>query len=79
MVFAGMYPEDPSDYEELDKALEKLIMTDGSVTKQYESSAALGNGFRMGFLGMLHMDVFRQRLIDEHSIVAIITTPSVAF
>ncbi len=79
MVFAGLYPEDPGEYEELDKALEKLMMTDGSVAKSYESSAALGNGFRMGFLGMLHMDVFRQRLVEEHSLVAIVTTPSVAY
>lgn len=59
MVFAGIYPEDPEDYEELEKSLEKLCLTDGSVTFNYESSAALGSGFRCGFLGMLHLDVFR--------------------
>lgn len=59
MVFAGIYPEDPEDYEELEKALHKLCLTDGSVTFNYESSAALGSGFRCGFLGMLHLDVFR--------------------
>lgn len=73
VVFAGIYPEDPDDYEDLEKALTKLCLTDGSVEMQFESSAALGSGFRCGFLGMLHMDVFRQRLKDEHSISAIIT------
>ena len=51
--------EDPDDYEDLEKALTKLCLTDGSVEMTYESSAALGSGFRCGFLGMLHMDVFR--------------------
>ena len=59
MVFAGIYPEDPSDYEELEKSLQKLSLTDGSVSIAYESSAALGSGFRCGFLGMLHLDVCR--------------------
>lgn len=59
MVFAGIYPEDPDDYEELEKSLQKLCLTDGSVHFNYESSAALGSGFRCGFLGMLHLDVFR--------------------
>lgn len=59
VVFAGVYPEDPDDYEDLEKSLQKLCLTDSSVTLQYESSAALGSGFRCGFLGMLHMDVFR--------------------
>lgn len=59
MVFSGIYPEDPDDYEDLEKALQKLQLTDGSVEIQYESSAALGSGFRCGFLGMLHLDVFR--------------------
>ena len=59
MVFSGIYPEDPDDYEELEKSLMKLALTDGSVEINYESSAALGSGFRCGFLGMLHLDVFR--------------------
>lgn len=54
-------------------------MTDGSVNFSYESSAALGSGFRCGFLGMLHLDVFRQRILDEHEIHAIITAPTVAY
>lgn len=54
-------------------------MTDGSVTFNYESSAALGSGFRCGFLGMLHLDVFRQRLDDEHDMISIITAPTVSY
>ena len=73
MVFSGIYPEDPDDYEELEKSLRKLILTDGSIDLSYESSAALGSGFRCGFLGLLHLDVFRQRLLDEYDIDAIIT------
>ena len=68
MVFSGIYPEQPDDYDDLLKALNKLCLTDGSVSMQFESSAALGSGFRCGFLGMLHLDVFRQRLFDEHDI-----------
>jgi len=79
MVYAGIYPEDPGDYEELEKALKKLCLTDGSVSFNYEASAALGSGFRCGFLGMLHLDVFRQRLQDEHEVVALITQPSVTY
>ena len=59
VVFAGIYPEDPDAYDDLEKALQRLCLTDGSVELGYESSAALGSGFRCGFLGMLHMDVFR--------------------
>lgn len=79
MVFSGIYPEDPNDYEELQKSLEKLCLTDGSVEMKFESSAALGSGFRCGFLGMLHLDVFRQRLFDEYEMNAIITTPSIQY
>ena len=79
MVFAGIYPEDPSDYEELEKSLQKLCLSDGSVSFSYESSAALGSGFRCGFLGMLHLDVFRQRLDDEYDLIAIITAPTVSY
>ena len=79
VVFCGIYPEDPDDYEDLEKALTKLCLTDGSVVMSYESSAALGSGFRCGFLGMLHMDVFRIRLKDEYSISAIMTQPSVSY
>ena len=79
MVFAGIYPEDPIDYEELEKALMKLCLRDGSVTMGFEASTALGSGFRCGFLGMLHLDVFRQMLEDEYDQVAIITQPSITY
>lgn len=79
MVYSGIYPEDPDDYEELEKSLKKLCLTDGSISISYESSAALGSGFRCGFLGMLHLDVFRQRLIDEYDMSAIITQPSITY
>lgn len=78
-MFAGIYPEDPDDYEDLEKSLQKLCLTDSSVTLQYESSAALGSGFRCGFLGMLHMDVFRQRVNEEHGLNAIMTQPNVSY
>jgi translation elongation factor EF-4 len=79
VVFAGIYPEDVNDYDDLHKALEKLCLTDGSVTLSFESSAALGSGFRCGFLGMLHMDVFRQRIREEHGLSAIMTLPNVSY
>ena len=79
VVFAGIYPEVVDDYEELEKSLKKLCLTDGSVKLQYESSVALGSGFRCGFLGMLHMDVFRQRLQEEYDLAAIVTQPNVSY
>lgn len=59
MVFAGLYPDDPDDYMQLEKNIYKLALTDPAVSIFKESSAALGNGFRCGFLGLLHMDVFK--------------------
>ena len=79
VVFCGIYPEDVDDYEDLEKSLKKLCLTDGSVRLQYESSVALGSGFRCGFLGMLHMDVFRQRLKEEFNLSAIVTQPNVSY
>lgn len=79
VVFAGIYPEAAADYDDLEKALKKISLTDGSVQLQYESSAALGSGFRCGFLGMLHMDVFRQRLKEEYDLAAIVTQPNVSY
>jgi translation elongation factor EF-4 len=66
MVFTGLYPEDPKDFNDLEKALQKLILNDPSVSFCKESSAALGNGFRCGFLGLLHMEVFKDRLDKEY-------------
>ena len=65
MVYAGLFPFDASQFIKLDEAVRRLTLTDRSVTMQRESSAALGQGFRLGFLGALHADVFRQRLEDE--------------
>ena len=79
MIFAGIYPENPVDYMELEKSIYKLALTDPAVSIYRESSAALGNGFRCGFLGLLHMDVFKQRLDEEYSISSIITFPSVPY
>lgn len=79
MVFAGFYPEDATEYENCEKAINALLLTDGSVAFKYESSVALGGGFRLGFLGMLHLDVFRQRLKDEHNMTVIVTNPSVSY
>eukprot|EP01135_Chromosphaera_perkinsii_P000763 Nk52_evm51s151 gene=Nk52_evmTU51s151 len=79
MVFAGVFPTDSDDYDQLKQALEKLTLNDASVSVQKESSAALGLGFRLGFLGMLHMDVFATRLQEEHKSNVITTTPSVPF
>lgn len=59
MVYAGLYPDDPEDYIQLEKCIYKLALTDPAVHIFKESSAALGNGFRCGFLGLLHMDVFK--------------------
>lgn len=59
--------------------MEKLVLTDPAVTFVRESNATLGNGFRCGFLGLLHMDVFRQRLEDEYELDAILTSPSVPY
>jgi translation factor GUF1, mitochondrial len=79
MVFAGIYPVDTSDYEELRDKIEKLTLNDPSVNVEKESSAALGLGFRCGFLGLLHMDVFKQRLEQEYSLSIIATSPTVLY
>lgn len=79
MVFAGIYPIDNSEFEPLRAAIEKLTLNDASVTVEKKSSAALGLGFRCGFLGLLHMEVFKQRLEQEYNISAIVTAPSVLY
>lgn len=79
MVFAGIYPVDSDDFEQLKVAIEKLTLNDASVTVEKKSSAALGLGFRCGFLGLLHMDVFKQRLEQEYGLTVIATAPSVRF
>ncbi|KAI9988863.1 hypothetical protein PInf_022452 [Phytophthora infestans] len=79
MVFASMYPTDDSSFDELRVAIEKLTLNDASVTAQQETSGALGMGFRCGFLGLLHMEVFHQRLSDEQGIQVMVTAPMVPY
>ncbi|KAK4752443.1 hypothetical protein SAY87_021241 [Trapa incisa] len=79
MVFSGLYPADGSDFEALNNAIEKLTCNDASVSISKESSTALGLGFRCGFLGLLHMDVFHQRLEQEYGAHIISTVPTVPY
>lgn len=79
MVFAGIYPSDQSQHVALRAAIDKLILTDSAVTLTIDSSPALGQGWRLGFLGLLHMEVFCQRLEQEHAAEPIITAPSVTY
>eukprot|EP00744_Colponema_vietnamica_P019314 GILI01027316.1.p1 GENE.GILI01027316.1~~GILI01027316.1.p1 ORF type:complete len:390 (-),score=97.57 GILI01027316.1:58-1062(-) len=79
MVFAGVYPIESDDFERLRTAIERLTLNDASVSVQKENSSSLGMGFRCGFLGLLHMDVFRQRLEQEHASPVIVTVPTVPY
>jgi len=79
MVFAGIYPIDTEDYEELRFSMEKLQLNDSSLVFETESSAALGFGFRCGFLGMLHLEIIQERLEREFNMTVITTVPNVSY
>ncbi|MCB5234597.1 MAG: translation elongation factor 4 [Candidatus Cloacimonetes bacterium] len=79
MVYSGIFPINGEDYEDLVEAIAKLKLNDASLVYEKESSAALGYGFRCGFLGMLHLEIVKERLLREYDIPIVATTPSVRF
>ena len=79
MVYAGIFPADGTEYEELKEALEKLKLNDASLNYELETSTALGHGFRCGFLGLLHMEIIEERLEREYDLNLITTSPSVIY
>ncbi|KAM0682885.1 Translation factor guf1 mitochondrial [Mitosporidium daphniae] len=78
-VFAGLYPQEPSEYNMLKDSIEKLLLNDSSISICCDASDALGRGWRLGFLGSLHMDVFQQRLLQEFGAEVIFTSPTVLY
>ncbi|MBT89674.1 MAG: elongation factor 4 [Spirochaetales bacterium] len=79
MVFCGLYPIDPNFYEQLKESLEKISLNDSSIKYEPETSAALGFGFRCGFLGLLHMEIIKERLEREFNLALIATSPTVVY
>lgn len=78
-VYAGVYPIDSTEYDKLKDSLEKLSLNDSAVVYEMEDSKALGLGFRCGFLGMLHMDIIKERLFREYGLDTIFTIPTVMY
>ncbi len=79
MVWASIFPVDPGDYPDLSKAIEKLRLNDAAIQVQPQYSPALGSGFKCGFLGLLHLDIFKERLRREYGIEVIVTQPTVEY
>ena len=79
VVFCGLFPVDSSEFEDLRNAIDKLALNDASFSSEMETSAALGFGFRCGFLGLLHLEVIRDRIEREYNIDLITTAPSVVY
>lgn len=79
LIYASLYPETPDEFTELNEAIQKLLLQDPAVSIEIEASPALGNGFRCGFLGSLHLDCFRQRIKDEFNLDVITTYPTVVY
>lgn len=79
MVYCGLYPIDTSKYEDMKEAMEKISLSDSSLIYEYETSQALGFGIRCGFLGLLHMEVIKERIVREFNIDVIVSTPSVIY
>ncbi len=79
VVFSGIYPTQPNQYEAVKQALEKLRLNDASFSFEPETSMALGFGFRCGFLGMLHMEIIQERLEREYDLSLITTAPTVIY